>query len=325
MPAHRLPSPREVDAPSRHDVAAALVAVRARLAPTPLVHSIAAGTLLKLETAQPTGSFKVRGALAALSASPPDRPVVTASSGNHALAVAWAADQLGRRATVVVPETASTAKLEPLRRFAAGVVPHGAGFDDAEAHAREHAAQRGAEYVSAYNDPRVIAGQATIGAELERLDGPLTIVCPVGGGGLLGGLCTWAAGRPDVTLVGVEAAASPAMSAAVRAGRVVAVPIGRTLADGVAGNLERGSVTVELVRARVDDLVTVSEDELEAAIRHLVREHGLVAEGAGALALAALLAGRVRPRGACVALVSGRNIAPAMLAATLARDARPAA
>jgi threonine dehydratase len=310
---------RDVAAPDRRDLLAALTAVRSQLEPTPLVDSPSAGALLKLEAAQPTGSFKVRGALAALTAAAPDTPIVTASTGNHALAVAWAADRLRRRATVVVPETASDAKLGQLARFTASVVRHGASFDAAEAHALARAAENGAAYLSAYNDRHVIAGQATIGAELESLlDDPLTIVCPVGGGGLLAGLCRWAADRSNVTLIGVEPEASRAMSAAVRAGRAVTVPVGATLADGVAGNLEPGSVTVDIVRARVDDLLTVTEEEIAGAVRHLVREHGLVAEGAGAVAAAALLTGRVRARGTCVALVSGRNIAPAALASVLA-------
>jgi threonine dehydratase len=148
MTASARPQPRQVAAPDADDLRSALAAVRAELAPTPLVDSSSAGALLKLESAQPTGAFKVRGALAALTAIPRGTPIVTASTGNHALAVAWAAERLDRRATVVVPETASDAKLAGLRRFEAEIVRHGSNYDDAEANARERADADGAEYLS---------------------------------------------------------------------------------------------------------------------------------------------------------------------------------
>ena len=153
----------------------------------------------------------------------------------------------------------------------------------------------------------MIAGQATIGAELPG--GPLCVVVPVGGGGLLAGVVAWAAGREDVRVVGVEAAASRAVSAGVAAGGIVAIEVGPTLADGLAGNLEPGSVTVEAA-ARAE-LVAVQEPELEEAMRALARAHGLLVEGAGAAGVAALQAGRAAARAGetVVALVTGRNIA----------------
>jgi threonine dehydratase len=302
--------------------------VAARLPPTPVVPlELPAGrALAKLDCLQPTGSFKLRGALAALAAlGSPGARVVAASAGNHALAVVEAARRLGLRATVVVPRTASVAKLAALRRLAADLVTHGDGYEEAERRALE-LAEDGGVYVSAYNDPQVIAGQATWAAETaERVPGGATLVVPVGGGGLLAGTVLWAAAaRPDVRVVGVEAEASRAVSAAVAAGRVVQVPVGPTLADGLAGNLEPGSITPALAAGRVHALVAVTETEIERAIRFLAAG-GLVVEGAGAVGVAALLAGRVPLDGEVVVLLSGRNIAAPTLARILAghNDPRP--
>jgi threonine dehydratase len=307
---------RPVDAPTTRDFVAAEQVVRARLAPTPVVVSpaLVPNAVLKVETLQPTGSFKVRGALAALAAAPPGRPVVTASAGNHGLGLAHAAALLGRRATVVVPRTASPAKIERLRGFGVELVLYGDGYDAAEAHALA-LAEAGALFVSSYNDPHVIAGQRTLAVELgEQIDGPMTIVVPVGGGGLLAGVALWAADRADVRVVGVEAAASRALSASVAAGTVVDVPVEATLADGMAGGLEKGSVTVSIAAKRVDAFVAVSEAELRAAMHFLALEHGLVVEGAGAAAPAAVLAGQVaddRASAQIAALVTGRNVTAA--------------
>lgn len=298
---------RRVRPPQREEVLDAERRIRPHLAPTPIVPSpsLAPGALLKLETLQPTGSFKVRGALAALTRLGPGERVVTASAGNHALGIAWAAATLGLDATVVVPETASPAKVAALARFPVELVLHGASYDEAERHALALAAE-GRRYVSAYNDPDVVAGGGTLALELP--EEPLTIVCPVGGGGLCAGVALWASGLPRAKVVGVEAEASRAVSSAVAAGRIFPVGVGPTLADGLAGNLEPGSITVELVRAHAAELVAVTEAEIEEAIRFLAREHGLIAEGAGVVATAALLAGKVEAGGRAVALVTGRNI-----------------
>lgn len=323
---------RAVRPPGPDDLAAAERAVRAVLAPTPVVAapSLGANVLLKVETLQPTGSFKIRGGLAALAAATPGRRVVTASAGNHGLGLAQAAVLLGRPVTVVVPATASAAKIARLRAFAelpggdVDLVLHGNDYDAAEAHALALAAD-GADYVSPYNDRHVIAGQHTLGLELgEQVPGELTVVVPVGGGGLLAGVGLWAAGRPGVRVVGVEAAASRAVSAAVAAGRVVDVPVGPTLADGMAGNVEAGTVTVPLAAEHSHGFTTVTEPELRAAMRHLAFECGLVAEGSGAAAVAAVLAGRAadpRPGARVVALVTGRNVAVPTLLEVLGESA----
>jgi threonine dehydratase len=300
---------RTVQPPTLEDVRAAAARIRPLLGPTPQVESPELGASLKLEIFQPTGSFKVRGAAAALTALGPGECVVAASAGNHGLAVAWAAAQLGIEATVVVAKTASPVKIEAISRFPATLVLHGEDYDAAEAHALSLEGR----YVSPYNDRGVIAGAGTIALELDDAE---TIVVPVGGGGLAAGVCL--AVPAAVRVIGVVAEASPAMRAAVEAGHVVAVEVRETLADGLAGNIEAGSVTVGLCARRLEEVVAVSEAELAEAMRFLVREHGLVAEGSGAAAIAALLAGRVRPRGPTVALVTGRNVTAQALARVLA-------
>jgi threonine dehydratase len=311
---------RAVQVPTVADVDAAWQVVSARLKPSPLDTAYGGGPeiALKLESLQPTGSFKVRGALNALASLPQGKPVVTASAGNHGLGIAYAACLTGRSATVVISENASPAKASALRGFGIDLVQVGSSFDDAEAYALELAAD-GAHYVSGYNDPAVIAGQATIGYELDQqVDGDLTVVCGVGGGGLAAGLGLWRSTRPNVRVIGVEAAASTAVSAAVRAGRQVDVEVDETLADGMAGNVEPGSVTVGLVEAHVDDLGTVTEHEIREAIRFLASRRGVIAEGSGAVAVAALLAGKILKQGTTVAIVSGRNIALPIFAGILA-------
>jgi threonine dehydratase len=305
-----MPTPhRHVPLPTAADLVRAADVVRAHLRPTPVVDTDAGrDALLKLECLQPTGSFKVRGALAALHDGAPPAGLIAASAGNHGLGVAFAAARLGVPVTVVIPTDASRAKAEALRGFGVRLVRHGDGYSAAEAHALDLAAS-GSAYLSPYNDPQVIAGQASIGAELrDQVDGAMTIVAPVGGGGLLAGLSFWASRHPDVRVVGVEADASRAVSASVTAGRVVEVPVAATLADGLAGNIEPGCITPALIAAHAHGLTSVSEPEIRRAMRFLAGRHGLLVEGAGAVAVAALLAGKVEPVGRPVAVVTGRNI-----------------
>lgn len=301
---------RKVRIPTVEDAAAARQAVS--LPPSPV--DIAADVVLKLESLQPTGSFKVRGGWNALAQAPAGAQVVAASAGNHALGIAYAARALDRPVTVVLPTNASEAKVSRLREFGVDLVQVGTSVDEAEA----YAVGLNAHYISPYNDAYVIAGQSTVGFELDaQVAGPLTVVCGVGGGGLAAGLGLWASTRPDVRVVGVEAAASTAISAAVAAGHQVPVSVGATLADGLAGNIEPGSVTVDVIGQFVSELLTVTEDELAAGLRYLLFQRGYVAEGAGAAAVAAVLAGKVAAHGRTVAVVSGRNITPAALSAAL--------
>lgn len=316
---------RTVRTPEPADLVAANEIVARELAVTPVVPvaGFGADVVMKLEMLQPTGSFKVRGALVAVAgllARDPNRPIVAASAGNHGLGVAFAAQRLGADATVVVPVTASPAKLSALESFPVRLVRHGNTYEEAERHALA-LADGGPHFISPYNDPDVIAGQGTIGMELsEQVPELSVIVAPVGGGGLVAGLALATTNMRGVRLVGVEAARSRAVATALDAGGVVPIDVGATLADGLAGNLEPGTVTVELVRRHVTDLLAVTEEEIEGAIRFLATEHGLVAEGSAAVALAPLLDGRIRSGpGTTVVVLTGRNIAPATLAGVLSR------
>ncbi len=320
---------RQVRPPVGQDFERARTVIREHLAPTPLIVSQSTGpeTLLKLESFQPTGSFKIRGAIAAAATLPPGSRIVTASAGNHALGIAWASARLGVPATVVIAETASPAKRSALELLPVELIIHGRDYDAAEAHGLLLAADAGrrATYVSPYNDPHVIAGHASMLDEiLEQRPGdrPLTLVVPGGGGGLLAGIALRARAlatslRP-ISVYGVESERSTGLSSSVRAGRWTEVKVGRTFADGLAGNLERGSITVDLLQERIDGFVTVSDDQIAEAIRALARDHGLIAEGAGVAALAAIRSGMIPERdGDLVAIVSGRNIALPALAAIL--------
>jgi threonine dehydratase len=321
-----------VSLPTSDDLAQAREVVAANLTSTPLVEATIGGqrVWLKLETLQPTGSFKVRGALAAMAELPAGTRVLAASAGNHALGIAWAAAQTGTAATVVVAESASPAKLAKLATFPVDVVRHGATYDEAEAYAVEQARDlpEGTAFVSPYNDPQVIAGQSTM---LDEIIGflpvgtALTVVVPIGGGGLLAGIALRAeelrVEGHDIRLVGVEAAASPAVSRAIAAGGTTPIEIGETIADGLAGNLEPGSATVELIAGRVEAIVQVDDAAMEAAMRVLAWEAGVLAEGSGAASVAAILTKAVAPNDErlVVAIVSGRNIHHETMLGILAR------
>ena len=299
---------RTVRKPTENDFDRARIAVRHLLEPTRLM-PLSDDRWLKLESRQPVGAFKIRGAIAALSRIPAGSHVVTASAGNHAIGMAWAADKLGHRATIVVTTTVSPRKLEILREMGAEIVQVGTQFEEAEAHALA-LSENGGTYVSPYNDPHIIAGQSTILDELlQQLDGDFTVIVPVGGGGLIAGVAMRAARVKDrtITVIGVEAEASQAVSASVAAGEVVTVEIGETLADGLAGNVEPGSVTVDILRECAPRFVTVSEAEIVDAIRTLYTRHDLVAEGAAATSFAAMQ--KLNLPGTVVALITGRNIA----------------
>jgi threonine dehydratase len=227
--------------------------------------------------------------------------------------VAWASQRLGIPATIVVAETAAPVKIGKLQTMGADLVLHGQSYDEAEAHGIE-LARNGGHFLSAYNDTHVIAGQATvldeILAQLPEDDLPLTLVSPVGGGGLLAGIALRAAeiaGR-EIRLVGVEAEESLAVSSGVVAGHTIEIPIGETLADGLSGNVEPGSVTVDILREQGVEFIAVSEDEIRDGIRWLFHQQGLIAEGAAATSIAALNQQSAWGEGHTVALVTGRNI-----------------
>jgi threonine dehydratase len=306
------------------DILAARSRVRGQMDVTPLRQSdwlasaIGCPVALKLECVQRTGSFKIRGACNALARLPRRSHVVTASAGNHGRAVAAAARNLGMSATVFAPHSAPQAKLGAIARLGAELHLE-ESYDRAEAHARAFAAEKGLPFISPYNHRDVIAGSGTIGLELFDAEPAVaTIVVPVGGGGLIGGIAVAAKSiAPRVRIVGVEAAASCAMLTSVRAARITAIEPQPTLADGLAGNLEPGAITFEIVRSYVDDIVTVTEEEIARSMRGLLTEEHVVVEGAGAAAVAALLAAKIPAIGPVVALVSGGNVDAERLVAIL--------
>jgi threonine dehydratase len=316
---------RDVELPGPAHREAAWTAVRRSLAVTPVLGAPQLGpsVSVKLETLQPTGSFKVRGGLAAVSATlaeHPGRAVVASSAGNHGLGLAFAASQLGAAVTVVVPLGASAAKVSALQQFDVRLVLHGEGYREAETHALELAAQDGSRYVSPYNDPDVIAGQATLARELlEQVPGLGTVVVPCGGGGLLAGVTLGLEGS-GVRVVGIESEASPSMSTALAAGAIVPIEVEPTVADGLAGNLEPGAVTVGVALDHGVDVLTVSEADIRSAMAFAASKMGLVLEGAGAVGVAALRAGVIGPdaeRKETVVLLTGRNVAPKLLSEVL--------
>jgi len=260
-----------------------------------------------------TGSFKERGAANLLLQLSPDerrRGVVAASAGNHGLAVAFHAARLGVSAVIVMPEWAPLAKVTAARRRGAEIVLHGDNFDEAYARAREIEAVRQLVFVHPFDDPRVIAGQGTIGLELlEQVPGLDAVLVPVGGGGLLGGVALAVkTERPAVQVIGVQAQEVPGMASALAAGTRVTVPAATTIADGIAVR-RVGEHTFDLARRHADRVVTVAEEEIANAILLLLEIEKTVVEGAGAVPLAALANRRVALEGRTVALViSGGNI-----------------
>ena len=285
---------------------------------TPLFASVLAGgpVLLKLENFQTTGSFKLRGAMnrmLLMSEAERARGLVAASSGNHGKAVAFAAAELGVRATVFVPEGASPGKVAAIRELSAKVVVAGDDCVLAECAARRFAEEHDLVYVSPYNDPAVIAGQGTVAVEMLRQGGDFDLLfVAVGGGGLAAGCAGWLkAVRPGVEVIGCLPERSPAMAEAVRAGRVVASPCAPTLSDATAGGLEEGTVTLPLCRELIDDFALVGEDEIAAAMRWLLVKHGIECEGAAGAALAGCLAMKDRIQGRTAGIViCGGNLDP---------------
>lgn len=320
--------------PTLADVNAARTRLRGIALHTPLEPSAelaeatgAAEVRLKREEVQPTGAFKTRGAhnkVGLVSEARPEAALVTASSGNHGIAVATAATRHGMRLTVLVGRSISPAKLERLRALETSRITvelTGNDTDDAEAEARRRDDAGHAIYIPPYNDPDVIAGQATVGVEiLERWPDVDTIVVPIGGGGLIAGIGLWVkAVKPGVRLIGVQPAASPPMYAHFETGAVDAMPIAPTLADGVAGNIERDSITWKLCRQLVDDVVVVEEDAIADAMRWALDVPHVLLEGSAVLGIAVLRGGQIDVADRRVAVVTtGRNVSAETLRSVLA-------
>jgi len=281
---------------------------------------------LKCENFQKTGSFKPRGALNIVLSLPADRRargLVTVSAGNHAAAVAWAAGVVGVPCTVVMPADAPRSKMDAVRGYGATIVPHpdrATLFD----RLREEEARTGATFVHPFDDPVGLAGAGTVGLEIaSQVPDVDCVVVPLGGGGLMAGVASaLKALRPDCRVVAVELAAGPGMTPALAAGKPVPVPRPPTLADGLTPPFV-GALPLAVAQECVDEIVLVTEDEIEAGMRALLARAKLCAEGSGAAATAALLAGKVRlpPGSAVVSIVSGGNVDLNRLAAVLAMEA----
>ncbi|MGE0404667.1 MAG: threonine/serine dehydratase [Candidatus Korobacteraceae bacterium] len=304
------------------------VALRTALIPCP--HQDSSRQLFfKPENLQPIGAFKLRGAynkIATLTDAERRRGVITYSSGNHAQGVAYAARALGTRAVVVMPRTAPPRKIESTRSLGAEVVLVGPSslerFEKAEALAAEH----GYVVVPPYDDPEIIAGQGTIGLEiLEDLPEVETVLVPIGGGGLISGISTaLKQSRPGIRVIGVEPALAADAQASFREGRIVKLPaeqVSQTMADGLRA-MWVGDLTFEHMRQYVDDVVTVSEQEILDAMRLMALNTRLVAEPSGVVTFAAFLfrAQELPSTRLNVAVISGGNVDPALLAKALMAD-----
>jgi threonine dehydratase len=301
------------------EIQAAALVVERFVRPTPHIFSYTLSQLLdrqvhlKPENLQRTGSFKLRGACNRMVILTPEEKqagVVAASAGNHAQGVALAARLLGTRAAIVMPEETPLNKVERTRALGAEVILRGASLDESLRIAEDLRAERKATFIHGYDDPRVVAGQGTVGLEIIRdLPECGTVVVPVGGGGLLAGIAVAVKTvKPSARVVGVQAAGCPSAVRALAEGRIVTIPEPVTIADGIrVGSV--GAVPLEILRRLVDEIVTVTDEEISRAIVVMMEKSKLVVEGAGAAGVAALLSGRIRLDTPVASVVlSGGNI-----------------
>ena len=270
---------------------------------------------LKLENLQQSGSFKIRGAynkMVHLTEDEKKSGVVASSAGNHAQGVALGAQMTGIKATIVMPATAPLAKVTATKGYGAEVVLNGLVYDDAYAKAVELQKETGATFLHPFNDKYVISGQGTIGLEiLEQLDGKVdTILCPIGGGGIIAGIAVAAKGiNPNIKIVGVQTANIPSMHESMKNGEVTTAFKSTTIADGIAVKTP-GDVTFEIINELVDEVIVVEEDEIAQGMLFLMENQKVVAEGAGAVSTAALLSGKYVPQKGenVVCVISGGNV-----------------
>ena len=274
-----------------------------------------ANVFYKCENLQKTGSFKVRGAcnkIANLTDEEKANGVIASSAGNHAQGVALGAQMTGIKATIVMPATAPLAKVTATKGYGAEVVLNGLVYDDAYAKAVELQKETGATFLHPFNDKYVLSGQGTIGLEiLEQLDGKVdTILCPIGGGGIIAGIAVAAKGiNPNIKIVGVQTANIPSMHESMKNGEVTTAFKSTTIADGIAVKTP-GDVTFEIINELVDEVIVVEEDEIAQGMLFLMENQKVVAEGAGAVSTAALLSGKYVPQKGenVVCVISGGNV-----------------
>ena len=295
--------------------------------PTPIETSryltdvLGAPVILKCENLQRTGSYKIRGAynrMAGLSAAERERGVVAASAGNHAQGVAFAARELGIHATIFMPVGVAIPKFQATRAYGADVVLSGGIVDETLRAAADFAAETGAVLIPPFDHPDVVAGQGTLGLEiLDEVPDAATIVVPIGGGGLISGVASAVKQRAaregrQLRVIGVQAANAAAYPPSLAAGEPVIIAPTATIADGIAVS-RPGSLNFEIIREAVDEVVTVSEDDIARAMLVLLERAKLVVEPAGAAGVAAILAGKVQATGTTVAILSGGNIDPLLM------------
>lgn len=307
----------------KREITAAELRIRPYVRETPVDESAALGqatgarVLLKMEHLQLTGSFKLRGAMNRLLSLTPDekgKGIVTASSGNHGAAVAYGLKALGCPGIIFVPENAPPAKLANIRAYGAEVRTHATDSGVTEMFARRHAEETGRVYVSPYNDPLVVAGQGTIGAELARqADRIDALFVALGGGGLISGIAAYLkeSGRP-IEVVACSPENSAVMHHSAAAGRILEMESKPTLSDGTAGAVEPGAITLDLCRRLVDRYVLVSESEIRDAMRLIIDRHHTLIEGAAGVAVAGLLKERDR--------FAGRNVVVVLCGANISRE-----
>ncbi len=305
----------------RVEVEAAERRIREHVRETPVEESLALGRAgsgpahLKLENLQATGSFKLRGAMNRLLSLTPEeraRGIVTASSGNHGAAMARGLKVLGAPGIIFVPENASPAKVANIRAYGTEVRMHGLDSGLTEVFARRFAGERGVPYISPYNDPIVVAGQGTVGAELHRqLASIETLYVALGGGGLIAGIAGFLkeSGR-RVDVVACSPENSAVMHHSLAAGRILTMESKPTLSDGTAGAVDEDTITFDLCRRYVDRALLVTEDEIREAMRLVIDHHHTLIEGAAGVAVAAYLKDRDRAAGrGAVIVLCGANIA----------------
>jgi threonine dehydratase len=301
------------------DIATARTRIRGQIIETPLrvsewLSTDDAAVLLKIETVQPTCSYKIRGALnaaqACMNRSGDDLPqMVTASAGNHGRALAYAARSLGLPLIVFIAADAPRAKIDAIR--AAGAeLRECADYDAAEREAKAYAASGHGVFISPYSDRQVIAGAGTIGLELfenePRLD---TVIVPMGGGGLISGVgIALKAFNPNLRVIGVEVEASCPFTKSLEAGHLVTIDVRPSLADGLTGNLDPDTITLDIVKEVVDEIVLVDEPLLRHALAGVMTHEHILIEGAAAAGVAAILGGKVELRGNVAVILTGANI-----------------
>ena len=309
--------------------AALSVAARRRINPyltaTPCITSRAsydngAELLFKAENFQQTGSFKFRGALSKLTSLSTDTPIITASSGNHGLALATAAQMTGHILTIVLPETVAREKLDRITDLGVETILYSNDVGLTERHARTLAQKSGKAYVSPYNDQTVIAGQGTIALELlEQVPQLDTVYVSIGGGGLVSGVgSVLKAFSPSTRVVGVSALNSAALATSIRAGKIIEINHFDTLADGCAGGVDDGSITLPLATEVIDDLVECSEDQIVDGIRTLAWKEKMLVEGSAGLAFAAYQADDETAGKTSVVILCGANFDRELIASVLA-------